>query len=354
MEFFNRQKPRIETKLKSFLESKTQDYKKVNGWGKDVCGRLLDFTTNGKMLRGGLSILTHDLFSGKKPEEALKAAVVMELYQSAFLIHDDIMDRDTTRRGKTSFFYQYKEKGDSLGFNDPYHFGESLGICAGDVAFFMGFEMLSQLDLAHDIHSRVMNFCANEISYVGLAQMQDIYFGYLKDSPEPDEILNLYLYKTGRYTFSLPMMLGAMIAGKDGKELKLLEKLGEKLGLIFQIKDDELGLFGDEGEIGKPVGSDLKENKKSLYHYYLFQKIKEEERKKFRNIFGSSQISLKEIDIIREKVEEMGIREEVQEKLKAIAGEVGLLIDDLTTFPVESEPLKVIKDLLRFSLERKK
>jgi geranylgeranyl pyrophosphate synthase len=57
---------------------------------------------------------------------------------------------------------------------------------------------------------------------------------------------------TGRYTFSLPLMIGGLLAEQSEQTLNLLEMVGERMGIIFQLKDDELGLFGDQSEIGKP------------------------------------------------------------------------------------------------------
>ncbi|MEK7851717.1 MAG: polyprenyl synthetase family protein, partial [Deltaproteobacteria bacterium] len=65
-----------------------------------------------------------------------------------------------------------------------------------------------------------------------------------------------------------------MLAGKDEVVVKKMEELGKYLGVIFQIKDDEIGLFGEEKEIGKAVGGDIKERKKTLYYLYLFDRAK--------------------------------------------------------------------------------
>ena len=74
-------------------------------------------------------------------------------------------------------------------------------------------------------------------------------------------------YKTGRYSFSLPLLAGAMLADAPAELRGKLETFGESIGLLFQIRDDELGLFGDERELGKPVGSDVREGKKT--HHLL-------------------------------------------------------------------------------------
>jgi geranylgeranyl diphosphate synthase, type I len=353
MDYFLKQKPSIELTLKKFIDEFRCDYHRVNAWGDDICSRLLSFASHGKMIRGGLVLLGHDLCGGSRKNDALKCAAVMELFQSGFLIHDDIMDRDSIRRGNPSIFYQYKEKGDAMSFQDSYHFGESVGICAGDIVFFMGYDILSTLDLPADLLREIIKKCSREISYVGLAQIQDVYFGYLSEAPSTDEILSLYLHKTGRYTFSLPLMVGALLSGKSQGEVKQLAKLGEKLGLIFQIKDDELGLFGNSDEIGKVVGSDIKENKKSLYHHFLFTRSKGSDRKKLEKIFGSDDVTGSDIDTVREAVISLGIPEIINDLVDMIATEARTILANLSQSH-DSEALAVLHQLLDYSLTRKK
>jgi len=353
MDYFLQQKPAIESTLKKFIDECKSDYTHVNTWGNDICDRLLAFTSHGKMIRGGLVLLAHELCGGSRKNDALKCAAAMELLQSGFLIHDDIMDRDIVRRGNPSFFYQYKEKGDSLSFQDSYHFGESVGICAGDIVFFMSYDILSTLDVHGDLLREIIQRCSREISYVGLAQIQDVYFGYLSEAPSTDEILSLYLHKTGRYTFSLPLMIGALLAGKSPIETKPLSKLGEKLGLIFQIKDDELGLFGDSDEIGKVIGSDIKENKKSLYHHFLFTRSQGEDRKKLEKIFGSADVTESDIRIVREAVIRLGIPNIIRDLVDMISTEARTILSDLSRSH-NNDSVTVLNQLLEYSLTRKK
>jgi geranylgeranyl diphosphate synthase type I len=355
MEYFGRTKPLIEAELKRYLSIQETDLSKVNAWGGDLCGRLYDFTARGKMIRGGLVLLAHDLFGGQHKSRALSAAVAMELIQSAFLIHDDIMDRDTVRRGRSSIFQQYREKGDLLGYDDSYHFGESLGICAGDSAFFMGFGILSSIDADGGGRKLVAEFCAREVGYVGLAQMQDVSFGHQNASPPIDEILKLYGFKTGRYTFSMPLALGAMIA--DGgivtrDVIDVIEKLGEYFGLIFQIKDDEIGLFGDGGEIGKVVGSDIRENKKSVYRYHLFKRATTEDRTILDRIFGKNMVTDDDVALVREMIIRLGIKDEITKLVASFASEAERCIDEMGRLPVVSGHLDTLRNLLSYSISR--
>ncbi len=354
LKYFQDQKVRIDNQLRNFLLAREKELASVNAWGTDVPNRLYEFTKNGKMIRGGLVILAHDLFGGKSDAQAVQAAAVMELFQSAFLIHDDIMDRDLTRRGRRSLFAEYRDLGTELGFSDAYHFGESLGISAGDVAFFLGFEILSEICLSPECLAKIVKFSSREIACVGIAQMQDVYLGNLDQAPDEESILRVYLYKTGRYTFSLPLMIGAHLAGAGDHAANGLGDLGEKLGLIFQIKDDELGLFGEETDIGKPVGTDLKENKKSLYHYHLFRMSQGEDRKRLSAIFGKQTVTREDLEFVRGKVREYGIPGLIAQKTDGLLAEARRHLASLESARTDPELLKILAGLLDYSVERKK
>lgn len=356
LDFFKKKKPLIDRSVKKRLRAAAKDFSRVSRWGADVCGKMERFTLAGKTIRGGLVLLAYNLCGGKPAglPDALNTAAAVELAQSSFLIHDDIMDRDIKRRGKSSFFYQYKELGDRLKCPDSYHFGESLGICAGDAGFFIAFGLLAQLKSPASVIRSLAALFSRELNCVALAQMQDVFAGHRKGPATEKEILKVYLYKTGRYTFSLPLLMGAALAGKTEKECAALSDIGEKLGIIFQIKDDELGLFGSEKEIGKSVGSDIRENKKSLYHHYLYKLSGASERKKLDRIFGNPKVTPEEIEYIRTQIMKKGIRNKLDgivEKMTAEAGKLAGLVNRKMK-NINRDYMPVLDDLLRYSAER--
>ncbi len=350
--FFGQQKQEISTHLQDFLKKKSYEFACINHWGTDLCNRIGDFTSRGKMVRGGLVILSFSMFHESVSLEVIKTATAMELFHSSFLIHDDIMDKDLTRRGFPTLFYQYKQLGEIRNFPDAYHFGESMGICVGDIAFFLAFEILCTLNVPSYIRQKILKLCAREVTYVGLAQMMDIYLGYSKDPVRAEEILNLYLYKTGRYTLSLPLMLGAILAQQPESIVSKLGKIGEYLGIIFQMKDDEIGLFGNEAEIGKPVGSDIKEKKKTLFHIFLFEKASESQKEKLEKIFGNKNITVPDLQYVRNLVCKLGIRQLVAERVCELAAKTRELIH--SSFPIRKKYRQILLELLEYSLERKR
>jgi geranylgeranyl pyrophosphate synthase len=99
---------------------------------------------------------------------------------------------------------------------------------------------------------------------VALAQMQDVAGGHLPNTYDKESVIALYTHKTARYTFSMPFLVGSSLAGADMQTKTSLERLGVSLGMLFQIRDDELSQRGDTTTIGKSVGIDQEGHKQTL------------------------------------------------------------------------------------------
>jgi len=351
-EFFDRWKDAILEQTSSYLEAQALGLEAVNSWGPDVTGRLARFGARGKMIRGGLVALGYLLFRDEPPAAVREAAAAMELLQSSFLVHDDIMDRDLTRRGLATVFDQYSQVGAAQGIADSRHFGEAMGICAGDVAFFFAFDLLARLELPAARVRRILNAAHATAIETCIAQMQDVYLGAAGASHPVDEkdVLSVYRYKTARYTFMLPLQIGALIAGQGERVLRVLERVGEHLGMIFQIKDDELGLYGTEDEIGKPVGSDIAAGKKTIFYVYLVQATAGEQRRQVQALFGGGDAAMESVQAVRRLVEELGIRRMVARRVEALAAEARAAIAALPG--ARENHRSLLYDLLEYNLSR--
>lgn len=344
-------KSEIHDILSGRLGRKSRELDRVCEWGPDVSRRLEEFAVAGKMLRGALVLLGADLFSRERDGEELKVAAAVELLQSALLVHDDIMDRDEYRRGQASVYAQYDRLGSARGVSEAAHFGASMGICAGDVAIFTAFEILGGLHVPARTLASILSLVSKEMTYVGVAQMQDVYLGQSAGRVEESDVYSLYLYKTGRYTFSLPLMLGGLLAEAPRRTVDSLAHLGERLGILFQMKDDEIGLFGDADQTGKPCGSDIAEGKKTLYHLQLLRAVGPAERRRLTAILGNPNIGEDEIAYVRELVVNLGIRDGLEAEMERLADEAHAIADSLGE--VEPSILGIVHELVDFNLSRR-
>lgn len=341
-------------KIQSILNQTYEDFDKefsfINSWSKDIAPRLKDFSLRGKMVRSNLVLLIASISGQNLTEDIYKVATSVEILHASLLVHDDIMDNDTQRRGKESIFFQYQKLAQQKQAEDWQNIGKSLAICVGDLGFFLAYKLISSTNLSPDKLIRIYQELNKELIIVGLGQMQDIAYTYESEISEND-ILNLYKYKTGRYTFSLPFTLGSILANQPPSTISQLQNIGEQIGLIFQLKDDELGMFGTTEQIGKPIGSDIREGKKTLYYYYLMHESTEEERGKASQIFGNKQITEKEIDYIKNIVKKYDIQSKIEKHMQSLQYDITTKINLL---PIKKTHQDKLNELVAANLIRKK
>lgn len=247
----------IDTRLKAFLKNE-QAHNSVFPWTKEVYPALSRFVTGGKSVRGSLVLFSASMFSPTLPDGALDIACGIEFIHAGLLIHDDIMDKDTIRRNQPTFHSQFSQMAAVQKGIDTTHFGVSQAINVGDLCFFLGWQLLSQAPVP------VQQAVSNEITAVVFAQMQDVSGGHLPVQFTKEVVSALYTHKTARYTFSLPLRIGGQLCSVNEKTLHALESIGEHIGILFQIRDDELNASGDSSITGKSSGTDQQNGKQTL------------------------------------------------------------------------------------------
>lgn len=349
MDYFEDYRKSIKDFLMDYLDAKEKSFSKVNPLASNALKRLQEFVISGKMLRGSLVFFGYSLFKNTPPKDILKLASAIELFQSSLLIHDDIMDEDRVRRGKPSIFAQYETFAKENNLSESKNFGRNIATCIGDLGFFLGYNLIS--DLPTKLINKVMKMISDEFISVGLAQMHDLYNSVSSNIPSEEEILNLYKHKTARYTFSLPLSLGAGLAGGGRNDITKLEKIGEELGIIFQIRDDELGILGNAEKIGKPVGSDITQNKKTLYYVYLFRLASKEQKEKLNKIFGKPNLKKEEILFVTNLIHQLKINELVDKITNDLAVEIRI---ELNKSKLETKAKEIILSFLDYNSKRTK
>ncbi len=348
--FFEGAGVRLRRDLAAFLADKRPAMGAFRPWGGDVLRRLGRFTAGGKMIRGGLVALGCDMAGGRAAgAAAVRAGTAIELIQSGLLIHDDIMDRDPRRRGGPSIHEQYARLAPDPEGAEAAHFGTSLAICAGEIAIFLAFEAVAGLPGPAERTTAVGRLFAAEFGLVGLGQMLDIQAGAARGPVPRRRILEIYRAKTARYSFYLPLAAGWTLGGGRRAVLPALERLGEDLGLAFQIKDDELGLFGRPSATGKPVGSDIREGKRTLYAAGLLERACGADAARLGRIFGHPGATEDDIRFVQALAERLGVREEVRQVRDRFGRRAGRGIDAL---PVRDASKDALRRLLLYNRDR--
>ncbi len=206
----------------------------------------------GKRLRPILMEETYHMFGGSSAViEPFMAAI--EMIHTYSLVHDDLpaMDNDEYRRGKKTTHAVY---------------GEAMGILAGDALLNMAYETAAKafdMEVADARVARAFTVLAKKAGVYGMVggQVVDVESEKSDDCPITREKLDfIYRLKTGALIES-SMMIGAILAGASSDEVSRVEQIAAKLGLAFQIQDDVLDVTSTLEVLGKPVGSDEKNNK---------------------------------------------------------------------------------------------
>lgn len=349
--FFATHRQELEAFLHTYIQQKRESYLQTHTWSDDVFTRLDTFAVRGKLLRGLLVYLAAHSFSKNLESSVVETAAAIELFHSGVLIHDDIIDQDALRRGQPSVHAQYQQLATERDYKIPQHTGQSLALCVGDIGLFLSFELLTQVDVSDAQLRRLQGLFIDELVQVGLAEMEDVRMSVTSENITEDQIQTMYAYKTGRYSIYLPLAIGTLLAQADPEFLPVLEKLGETMGVVMQLKDDELGLFGTEAETGKPVISDVREGKHTLYYLYALQMATPAQLKVLRAQYGNPAITVSELEQVRAVIKESGAYDKVQAYTQGLQSEATSLV---TSLPIAEKMWPVWQDLLALQTTRKK
>lgn len=276
-------------------------------WGEDAVKRIIELAKRGKMVRGSLLIDSVKAMDGDSGE-ALKYAVAVELVHTGLLVHDDIIDGDPKRRGSDAIHIQYMEKFEEISEDAA----EDLAICAGDICFFLAMDVAS----CSDSGVRVINLFSEIFSRVGSGQIRDIESSERGTAMDVEEVLDFYRNKTACYTFSLPLRAASLVA-RD-QDSPLLDEIGTDLGVLYQVKDDQLD-FRPEEQSGKTMLSDLREGKNTIFTAKMLDK--EACGEEVRDLINNG-ATLEEAKEMRDRMKEENIDQEVDEMMQERSREI--------------------------------
>lgn len=222
---------------------------------------------------------------GQEVRKGYGAAAAIEMLHTYSLIHDDLpaMDDDTLRRGRPTCHVA---------------FDEATAILAGDGLLTMAFETAAQASEDAKISLAIVSQCAKCAGFEGmiLGQAKDL-DAEGKHITHEQELQEIHIYKTGKL-LTLPLVCGAILAGKHG-DIENWKTIGKLIGLSFQIQDDVLDVTATSEELGKNVGSDMKQHKAT---YVTLLGI-EEANRKVDALFQEAQTCLNQMNIHKEWIE---------------------------------------------------
>jgi geranylgeranyl diphosphate synthase, type I len=266
----------------------------------------------GKGLRPAFVYWGHRATGADHDPAVLHPAAAVELLHTFALIHDDVMDRSDERRGRPSTHAALAaDHAEHRLLGDPRWFGVGGAILAGDLAFVWADQLLDTAALPPAALDRARSVFTRLRVEVMAGQYLDLRLAALADATEEDA-LGVALLKSGRYTVTRPLQLGAAIGGGDDVLDAALSAYGDAVGVGFQLRDDVLGLFGDPACVGKDVLSDLREGKRTMLVLRALRLASPSARDSLRAILGDAHLGEAEAERARRIVVETGALGEIE------------------------------------------
>ncbi|MDT0378339.1 polyprenyl synthetase family protein [Streptomyces sp. DSM 42041] len=318
----------MEALLASWLEDRVVEAASLDEVFCDEVARpVADF-----VLRGGKRLRASFLWwgwraaggPGREPEArgALKAAASLELLQALALIHDDVMDRSETRRGRPALHVDFAARHRGAGMNgSPEVFGTSGAVLAGDLALMWAEDLFAEATReraaprGEDVGWRAMRAEMVAGQYLDLRTQAVGAFS-------PESALRVAALKTAAYTVRRPLGMGAALAGASTHTRRCLEAAGHSAGLAFQLRDDLDGVFGDPAATGKPAGEDVREGKATHLAALAWQRAEAREDHQalevMRRVFADSHLGAEALQEYRHALVRVGARDAVTERIEAL------------------------------------
>jgi geranylgeranyl diphosphate synthase type I len=298
-------KNKIEKEIKSYIQSndKLHTLKKISPL---LFKNIKEFILrHGKRIRPILFIVSYRGFAKFEPRGLYRSALALEFLHDFMLIHDDIIDKSDTRRGKPSMHIMlndYLKKYKDVKFN-----GQDLSIVVGDVMYAMAIHTFLSIKTATALKEKGLKLLIDAAMYTGSGEFIELLAGAKPiEKIAKEEIYKIYDLKTARYTFAAPLAMGATLAAAEKKQINFIYEYGIYSGRAFQIKDDILGTFGDEKKIGKSIFTDLQEAKKTVLIWYAYKKSSRVVRKTIQEILIKKNIDKNDLSKICEIIASSG------------------------------------------------
>lgn len=278
----------------------------------------------GKRIRPTLFVIGYLGFAKKIAPGLYRSAISIELLHGFMLIHDDIIDKADTRRGKPSMHAmlgKYLSRNKNLKFSS-----QDLSIVVGDVIYAMALDaFLSIKENAQRKELALKKFIEAAL-YTGSGEFLELLNGIKSlDKITRNDIYKIYGLKTANYSFASPLAIGAMLAGAKPNQINILLQYGAYLGRAFQIKDDILGMFSEETETGKSSLTDLKEAKKTILIWYAYNNSGKKDKATIKSIFTKSNVGMADLKKMRGIILNSGALDYAKKEISELAKKAKIL-----------------------------
>jgi geranylgeranyl diphosphate synthase type II len=243
----------------------------------------------GKRVRPAMVLAAYKLYKSEYSSELLKLAQAVEMFHNFTLLHDDIMDNSPLRRGQETVHIKWDD---------------ATAILSGDLLQIEVYEKLAEIGNVEIL--KLFNAMARELCE---GQMNDMQFEK-REEVSSDEYLDMIRQKTA-VLLGFSLQAGAILGGASKEDGEKLYNLGISIGLSFQLMDDYLDSFGETAKVGKRIGGDILERKKTYLWNKTWEKLNDHEK---QALLGTYKLAEEDtIAIVKEKMHRTGAANETLE-----------------------------------------
>lgn len=313
---------RIEARIGDVLDTELARWSAVDADLAEPFSALRDLVlAGGKRLRPAFCHWAYVGAGGGADDPAVvDAGAALELLHTFALVHDDIMDGSATRRNTDTIHVLFESVHALDGWRgEARRFGEGVAILVGDLAFVYADQLLAG---APPAASQVFTELRIEVN---VGQYLDL-LGTARGQANEVTARRISRFKSGKYTVERPLHLGAALAGRLDELAAPLSGYGLPLGEAFQLRDDLLGVFGDEEVTGKPVGEDLREGKPTLLYAMAVEQASEADAAVLAR-YGAADLDEDEVAALQDVLLSSGAVETVEGNIDRLVAEAVEAID---------------------------
>jgi len=306
-------------------------------------------SSGGKRFRPRLSILAYRAFGGKDVEMILPAAAAQELLHLSLLVHDDIIDRDYLRYGVENVAGAYKMHYKELVHSpeDVGHYANMAALLAGDLLLSGAYLLAAESKVPATHIVAIQKLFGQAIFEVAGGELLDTEAAFR--APNSITSQTVALYKTASYTFILPLMVGALLADLSEEKWEYVKTFGRNLGVAFQLRDDILGIFGDEQLTGKSTIGDIREGKRTQMIEQFYNLANEQQITEFNRYFANTHVTAEQAEIVRNLLVESGARAATEQTIEGYELEARAALKEL---PIEQACMEELEELIEIAVRR--
>lgn len=289
---------RLDEELAGFLAEQRDMVTRISGSAADLVAAIESLVQGGKRLRPRFAYWGYVGAGGDGQDAGIvRAAAALELFQAAALIHDDVIDRSDTRRGRPSVHKAFERTHADHGWaRNGARFGEAAAILAGDLCLSFSEQLFATAAPAGTPARAIFDGMRTQV-------MAGQYLDVLEESAGPsssdadvlDRARTILRYKSAKYSTENPLLLGGTLAGAGTRLLAGYSAFALPIGEAFQLRDDVLGVFGDPALTGKPAGDDLREGKRTEMIAHALLRASTTDRDFIQERLGADDITSEEI-----------------------------------------------------------